>query len=74
MMSFVVVPLLVFLFLQWTISGNVSYLVTIETLKVGVVSSLIISSCPLELLRRLRLLVDFLLEVILTYSSLGMGG
>ena len=72
MMSFVV--LLVLFFLQWTTSGKVSYLVTIETLKVRVVSSMIVSSCPLELLGRLRLLVAFLLEVILTSSSLGMGG
>ena len=50
------------------------YLVTIETLKARVVFPLIVSSCPLELLGRLRLLVDFLLEVGLTYSSLGMGG
>ena len=73
MMSYAI-PLLVFFFLQCIMSGNVSYLVTIETLKVGVVSSLIVSSCPLELIGRLRLLVDFLIEVILSSSSLGMGG
>ena len=72
MMHYVV--LLVLLFLQWTISGNVSYLVTMETLKVGVVFPLIVSSCPLEHLERLRLLVDFLIEFRLTCSSFGMGG
>ena len=71
MMPFVFI--IVFLFLQWTISGNVSYLVTMETLEVGVVSSLIVYSCPLELIGRLRLLVAFLLEVILTSFCLGMG-
>ena len=74
MMYFVVVSLLLFFFLQWTISSNVSYLDTIETLKVGVVSSLIVSSCPLEILGRLRVLVAFILEVRLTSSSIGIGG
>ena len=73
MMSYVV-PLVVFFFLRWTISGNVSYIVTMETLKVGLVFPLIVFSCPLELLGRLRLLVAFLLEVRLTSSSFGMGG
>ena len=61
MMSIII--LLVFLFLQWTIYGNVSYLVTMETLKVGVVFPMIVSSCRLEPLGRSGLLMDFLLEV-----------
>ena len=55
--------ILLFFFLQWTISGNVSYLVTIVTLKLGVVFCLIVLFSPLEPLGRSRLLVDFLLEV-----------
>ena len=74
-MSFAVFfPLLVFLSLQRTISGNVSCLITIETLKVGLVFPLIVSSCPLELIGRLRLLVVFLLEVRMDYFSFGIGG
>ena len=74
MMSFVVVvPLLVFLSLQRTISGNVSYLITIETLKVGVVPLWETFSCSLEPSGRLRVLVVSLLEFGLT-SSLDMGG
>ena len=72
MMSFVV--LLVFFFIQWSISVNVSYLVTLETLKVGVVFPLIVSSFPFKPLGRSILLVAFLLEVRLTSSSFGMGG
>ena len=72
MMSFVV--LLVFLFPQWKIFDNVSYLVTMETLKVGIVFPLIVSSCPLEPLGRSGLLVAFLLEVRLNSSSFSMGG
>ena len=71
-MSFVV--LLVFFFHQWTISGNFSYLVTMETLKVVVVFPLIVSSRPLEPLGRLRILMNFLLEFKLSSSSFGMGG
>ena len=71
MMSFVV--LLLFFFIQWTFSGKVSYLVTIETLKVRVVIHLIVSSFPFEPIGRSGLLVSFLLEVSLTYSSFGMG-
>ena len=74
MMYFVVVPILVFFFLKWKIYDNVSYLVTIETLKVGVLSSWIVSSYPFEILEMLRFLVAFLIEVILTYYSLIMGG
>ena len=62
---------LVFYFFQWKIYGNVPYLVTIETLKVGVVFPLILSSCPLELLGRFRLIASLLLEVRLNSSSLG---
>ena len=72
MMSFVV--LLVFIFLPWTISGNVLYLVTMETLKVGVVFPLIVSSRPLEPIGRFLLPVALLLEVRLNSSSFGMGG
>ena len=72
MMYFVVI--LVLLFLQLTIFGNVYYLVTMETLKVGVVFPLVVFSCPLEPLGRSRLLMAFLLEVRLTSSSFGMGG
>ena len=66
--------ILVLFFLQWIIVDNVSYLVTIETLKVGVVFPLIVSSYPLELLGRLRLIMAFLIEVRLNSSSFGMGG
>ena len=71
---FVVGPLLVFFFLQRTISGNVSYLITIETLKVGVVPLWETFSCSLEPSGKLRILLVSLLEVGLTYSSLGMSG
>ena len=75
MMSFVVVdPLLVILSLQRTISGNVSYLVTLKTLKAGVVLIGETFSCFLEPFGRLRLLVVSLLEVRLSPSSLGVSG
>ena len=74
MMSFVVVPLLVLFSLQRTISGNVSYLITMKTLNAGVVPLWETFSCSLEPSRRLRLLVVSLLEVGSTSSSLGMGG
>ena len=73
MMSFVVVPLLLLFFLQRTISSNVSYLTTIETLKVRVVPLWETFFCSLQPSGRLRLLVVSLLEG-LTSSSLGMGG
>ena len=72
-MSFVVVPLLVFLSLQRTISGNVSYLITMKTLKAGVVPLWNTFSCSLEPSERLRLLVVSLIEVGLTPSLLSMG-
>ena len=64
------VVLIVFFFLQWTVSGKVSCLVTTEKLKDGVVFPLIVSSCPLEILVRLGLLVDILLEFRFTSSLL----
>ena len=74
MIYFVVVdPVLILLLLYRTISGNVSYLVTMKTLKVGVVLIWKTFSCSLELSGRLRLFVVSLLEVGLT-PSLGMGG
>ena len=73
-MSFVVVDLLlVLLFLQRTISGNVSYLITMKTLKAGVVLTWRTFSCSLDSSGRLRLLVVSLVEVRLT-SSFGMSG
>ena len=71
---FLFFPLPVFLFFQRTISGNVSYLITIEILKVGVVPLWETFSCSLEPFVRLRILMVSLLEVGLNYSFLGMGG
>ena len=75
MMSFVfVVPLLVFLSLQMTISSNVSYLVIMKTLKARVVLIGETFSCFLEPSGRSRLLVVSLIEVRLSPYSLGVSG
>ena len=73
MMSFFFVPLLEILFLQRRISGNVSYLITMKTLKVEVVPFEETFSCLMELPGRLILPLS-LIEFGLTSSSLGMSG
>ena len=70
----VVDPLLILLFLHRAISGNVSYLITMKTLKAGVVPLGETFSCLLELPGRLILPLVSLLEVGLISSSLGMSG
>ena len=72
---FVVVDLLlIFLSLHRTISGNVSYLITMKTLKDGIVPIGETFSFSLEPFGSLRLFVVSLLEVGLNSSSLGMSG
>ena len=75
MMYFVVVdPLLIFLSLRRMISGNVSYIMTMKTMKVEVVLTWRTFSCYLDSFGRLRLLVVSLLEFRLTSYSFGMSG